>query len=244
MAINNIVTDPTLNLALETSSQTREQAIVLLDLIDNHAPAPSPTSDFQLQISKQQKLLLTYLAQLRGLHRDAHVDARETKAVTAEARQEVDKLHLQLQNLYYEQRHLQGEIAACESYEFVSLNSLSCPELIYDSHPYQQLPLIPVEQFLAEHPEHADADDITLTVARINHEHAERETLEAQRQGLLRKKQGLIADNKKRKDDLANLDKDLEKFIDVCAMLFGHDLALTLLVQAAKPIQKMFEKVV
>jgi len=37
-------------------------------------------------------------------------------------RQEVDKLHLQLQNLYYEQRHLQGEIAACESYEYVSIH--------------------------------------------------------------------------------------------------------------------------
>jgi THO complex subunit 5 len=77
------------------------------------------------------------------------------------------------------------------------------------------LPLIPIEQFLAEHPEHADADENELTIARIDHEHAERLALEEQRQGLLKKKQGLIADNKKRKDDLANLDKDLEKFIDV-----------------------------
>ena len=61
--------------------------------------------------------------------------------------------------------------------------------------------------------------------ARINQEHAEREGLESQRQGLLRKKQSLIAENKKRKDDLASLDQDLEKFID-----------------AAKPIQTIFEK--
>ena len=120
MAVDDIVTDPSLKLALETSRQTREQAIALLDLVSD-APSTSPTHDFQLQISKQQKLLLTYLAQLRGLHRDAHVGARETKALTAEARQEVDKLHLQLQNLYYEQRHLQGEISACESYEYVAL---------------------------------------------------------------------------------------------------------------------------
>lgn len=72
-----------------------------------------------------------------------------------------------------------------------------------------------MEEFLALHPEHADADEIALTVARIEHEHAERETLEQQRQGLLKKKQGLIADNKKRKDDLASLDKQLENFIDV-----------------------------
>jgi hypothetical protein len=35
-------------------------------------------------------------------------------------------LHLQLQNLYYEERHLRGEIAACESYEYV---------LAYESFP-------------------------------------------------------------------------------------------------------------
>lgn len=120
MAVEDIVTDPSLKLALDTSRQTREQAIALLDLVSD-APPGSHTQDFHLQISKQQKLLLTYLAQLRGLHRDAHVGARETKALTAEARQEVDKLHLQLQNLYYEQRHLQGEISACESYEYVLL---------------------------------------------------------------------------------------------------------------------------
>ena len=53
-------------------------------------------------------------------------------------------------------------------------------------------------------------------VARIDHERAEREALEQQRQELLKRKAKLIAENKKRKDDLANLDKDLERFIDVC----------------------------
>lgn len=52
-------------------------------------------------------------------------------------------------------------------------------------------------------------------VARIDHERSEREALEQQRQELLKRKQKLIADNKRRKDDLANLDNDLEKFIDV-----------------------------
>jgi hypothetical protein len=52
-------------------------------------------------------------------------------------------------------------------------------------------------------------------VARINHEYAEREKLEQARQELLKRKQALIAENKKRKDDLANLDLDLERFIDV-----------------------------
>ncbi|KAH8602869.1 Fms-interacting protein-domain-containing protein [Bisporella sp. PMI_857] len=204
MAVDDIVADPALKRALEVSNRTRDQAIALLDLVSSASPTP-------IEISKQQKLLIAYLAQLRGLHRDAHVGARETKAATAEMRQEVDKLHLHLQNLYYEQRHLQGEIDACESYD----------------HKYMQLPLIPVEQFKAEHPEHADADEDALMIARIDHEHAGRLALEEERQALLKKRQGLIAENKKRKDDLANLDRDLEKFID-----------------AAKPIQKLFEKVV
>ena len=48
-------------------------------------------------------------------------------------------------------------------------------------------------------------------VARINHEHAEREKLEQARQELLKRKQALITENNKRKEDLASLDQDLEK---------------------------------
>lgn len=76
-----------------------------------------------------------------------------------------------------------------------------------------------MEEFLALHPEYVDADEITLTIARIDHEHAERLALEEQRQLLLKKKLGLTAENKKRKDKLADLDKDLEKFIDVCFLI-------------------------
>ena len=84
------------------------------------------------------------------------------------------------------------------------------------SHKYLSLPLIPVEEFLALHPEHNETNEHELMIARINHEHAEREKLEQARQELLKRKQALIAENKKRKDDLANLDQDLERFIDVC----------------------------
>lgn len=86
----------------------------------------------------------------------------------------------------------------------------------HSSHKYLQLPLIPIEEFLAQHPEHSNADENELMYARIEHERAERETLESRRQELLKRKQKLIAENTRRKDDLANLDQDLEKFIDVC----------------------------
>jgi THO complex subunit 5 len=122
---------------------------------------------------------------------------------------------------------------------WVSYNS----PLIHCSHKYQQLPLIPVEEFLAQHPEHQDDDENTLMVARIDHERAEREALEQQRQELLKRKQKLIADNKRRKDDLANLDNDLEKFIDVSILDVPLRIVFLLIFsQAAKPIQKLFEK--
>ncbi|KAI0395758.1 Fms-interacting protein-domain-containing protein [Xylariaceae sp. FL0594] len=209
MAVEDIVTDPELATVLAASRDARIQALNLVDHIAAVGPIEAASTEAQLETSKQQKLLITNLAQLRGLHRAANFSARQTKAQTSDARQEVDRLHLQLQNLYYEQRHLQGEIAACESYD----------------HSYQQLPLIPVEEFLALKPEHVNDDENTLMVARIEHERTEREALEQNRMELLKQKQKLIADNKRRKDDLDNLDKELEKFID-----------------SAKPITKLFDK--
>ncbi|ODM23700.1 hypothetical protein SI65_01289 [Aspergillus cristatus] len=211
MAISKIVTDPSLLPVLQTSAETQEQCKKLLSLLNPTADVSPPESleNLALAVSRQQKQLFAVLAQLRGQNRDAIFRVRDTKQSTAEARQEIDRLHLQLQNLYYEQRHLTGEIAACESYD----------------HKYLSLPLIPVEEFLALHPEHKESNEHELMIARINHEHAEREKLEQARQELLKRKQALIAENKKRKDDLASLDQDLERFID-----------------AAKPIQKLFEK--
>lgn len=211
MAICDVVSDPSLLPVLRTSAETQAQCQKLLSMLD---PASAPSSPAEserarLAVSKQQKLLFALLAQLRGQNRDAILRVRETKQATAEARQEIDRLHLQLQNLYYEQKHLMGEITACESYD----------------HKYLALPLIPVEEFFELFPQHRESSEHELMIARINHEHAEREKLEQARQELLKRKQALIAENNKRKEDLANLDQDLERFID-----------------AAKPIQKTFEK--
>lgn len=102
--------------------------------------------------------------------------------------------------------------------------------------------MISSEQFIAEHPEHAESDDTTLTKARIAHEHKERVTLEEQRQVLLKKKQALIAGNQKRKDDLANLDKDLEKFIDVCCLPTVIRILLILLNRLQNPFRRPSRK--
>jgi hypothetical protein len=79
-------------------------------------------------------------------------------------------------------------------------------------HKYTSLPLIPEEEFLALHPEHQHTDPHNLMIARLKNEKVVREELEKQRTELLVKKQALIAENKKRKDDLASLDEQLKKF--------------------------------
>ena len=119
MAIDNIVSDPSLGAVLQTANHAGDEAASLLDLIASVLQSDEGclTPEAQGDVLKQQKRMLTNIAQLRGLHRAANFNARETKAVTAEARHEVDRLHLQLQNLYYEQRHLRNEILACNSYE-------------------------------------------------------------------------------------------------------------------------------
>lgn len=118
MAIRDIVTDESLLPVLRTSAETWARCEELLaQLNPDSIPPGTSAQDLALAVSKQQKVLFAVLAQLRGQNREAIFRVRDTKQATAEARQEIDRLHLQLQNLYYEQKHLTGEIAACESYE-------------------------------------------------------------------------------------------------------------------------------
>jgi THO complex subunit 5 len=77
-----------------------------------------------------------------------------------------------------------------------------------------RLPLVSVEQFLDEFPEHRAATEHDLMTARIDHEHQVRLKLEERRQEKLKQKQKLIAEVKKGKDDLTKLDTMVEKFIE------------------------------
>lgn len=120
---DNIISDSYLRSVLDASTHTRQQCLDLIDLVEANALTSSASTppESPLEALKHQKLLLANLALLRGLNRNAIIKVRNTKQGTAEARQEIDRLHLHLQNLYYEERHLRGEISACESYECVAL---------------------------------------------------------------------------------------------------------------------------
>jgi THO complex subunit 5 len=82
------------------------------------------------------------------------------------------------------------------------------------SHKYTKLHLIPVEEFLERFPQHADASEHDLMVARIEHEHQERKAQEDLRLAKLKQKQVLINEVKRGKDDLTKLDSMVEKFVE------------------------------
>jgi len=187
-----IITDAFLLPILRTSTATRENALAILSAIEDGASA--------LELSVLQKTLYAQLAQLRGQNRRLAHAVRATKATTADSRSAVDTLHLSLQNLYYEEQHLLGEIEACDAYP----------------HPYAVLPLIKEDEFFATFPDMQNDDDETVMQARIEHEGFMRKELENQRIALARRKQDLVAANAKRKEELGQLDRDLEAFIEVC----------------------------
>jgi THO complex subunit 5 len=118
MTNDDIVKDPFLRATLAASHASQNHVLSMIESSQSTLPDKTSLSQEELvQHSKNTKKLTAHLAQLRGMYRDAIMGVRKTKHDTAEARSEVDDLHLQLQNLLYEQRHLVGEIEACESYE-------------------------------------------------------------------------------------------------------------------------------
>ncbi|KAK5129157.1 hypothetical protein LTR08_003798 [Meristemomyces frigidus] len=198
----SLITDPLLRAVLDSAARAREQSLAILDLLDAYhaSPSPSPpttTLEQQLALSAQQKLLTTHLAKLRGLNRQAVFGVRATKVETGERRQEIDGLHLQLQNLYYEERHLRGEIGGCVGFD----------------HRYAHLPLTPREDFLAAHPGFRESSDHDLTIARIGDELQARKALEEQRVLAGMRKAELVMAVGGKREELARLDAGVEKWL-------------------------------
>jgi hypothetical protein len=68
---------------------------------------------------------LTLFSQLRAQHRQACQSQLSDKASTQDARTEMDRAQLELQNLMYEQQHLSREIKKCLEYEWALRYTLS-----------------------------------------------------------------------------------------------------------------------
>lgn len=244
MSATSIITDPVLTSVLAAAHETRQQCNSILDFISSqNASTSASTAVYEdTHLLTAQKTLSTRLAILRGLNRKAILSVRNTKHETSEKRQEIDALHLQLQNLYYEQRHLRGEIRACEDYEFVF--SIPIPHLHttidsnqnkknQNSHKFPLLNMLPASEFLSQHPEDfaldTSEDDHDLTIARIEDEHAARKELDGRIQELTKQREALMRKNDVEKAQLAALDESLEKWI-----MGGKEKIEKLLVEGRK----------
>ncbi|KAH7355854.1 hypothetical protein BKA66DRAFT_429470 [Pyrenochaeta sp. MPI-SDFR-AT-0127] len=150
------------------------------------------------EIEKREKYIRAQLSIIKSLYRQSVLKVREEKAKTSDDRAVNDALILGLHNLKYEEQSLRSEISAAENYD----------------HKYMKLPLITVNDFLEEFPDHHNSTEHGLMTARIEHEHQVRVKLEERRQEKLKQKQKLIAEVKKGKDDLTKLDTMVEKFIE------------------------------
>lgn len=61
----------------------------------------------------QRRSSVLLFTQLRQLNRLSNLHCKETRDSTQEKKLGIDELHLQLQNLQYEAKHLQKEITSC-----------------------------------------------------------------------------------------------------------------------------------
>ncbi|KAB8337102.1 hypothetical protein FH972_021406 [Carpinus fangiana] len=208
--LSTLVEEPFLVDLLQTSAAAKKEMLALLDTFftDPASDDPDELNAQALSLTESQRKLYSHIALLRSQNRRLAHAVRNTKAQTGASRAEVDRLHLSLQNLYYEQRHLTGEIDACENFE----------------HTYSKLPLIPLQDFFVRFPEWLDegrvdeegegAGEVELMRARIEEEHRERTELEEKRKELLKRKMELERANVKRKEKLSKLDSDLETFMN------------------------------
>jgi len=197
----DLVTDSQLASVIAVADQACQNALALLELIESHPPTADDSKSLvddsvEQECSALQNNLAYTLAIVRKGHRDAALEVRETKQATADARHEIDALHLHFQNLLYEERHLMGEINAAESYD----------------HKYTSLPLIPLPEFVSLFPEYAEKAEHEVMIGRIEHEHKVRIEMEGRRQELLKRKQELVKENQKRKERMDKLVVDVEKF--------------------------------
>ena len=74
--------------------------------------------------------------------------------------------------------------------------------------------MVPAQVFVAQHPEHSESSDHDLTIARIQDEHAARQALDGQRKQLQTAKDALVKETNGKKDELAKLDGEMEKWVN------------------------------
>jgi len=159
---------------------------------------------------------MALMGRLKSLNRASNTATRVAKEKTAEARQEMDQSHLNLQNLLYEKRHLEREIEKCR--QFASI--------------YQDVPLYSVDDFRLLAPQEARteqvlSDDHQLMLNRLSFELAERQRLDLRKKELMQCKEDLLKESKSKLSTMDNVKSHIET-----------------LMKAASDIQKKVDELV
>ncbi|KAM6965734.1 THO complex subunit 5 homolog [Aplochiton taeniatus] len=127
----------------------------------------SGAKDGCVEVEEKRMQSCIHFMSLKKFNRLAHMRLKRGRDQTHEAKQRVDVLHLQLQNLLYEVMHLQKEISKC--LEFKSK--------------HEEIDLVSVEEFYQEAPKEITRPHITesdphqLTLARLDWELEQRKRL-------------------------------------------------------------------
>ncbi|KAM3610259.1 uncharacterized protein V6R79_001498 [Siganus canaliculatus] len=142
-----------------------ERLSTLMSEIQDLKASGAKEGSAEIEQRRMQSCIL--FMNLKKLNRLAHMRLKKGRDQTHEAKQRVDVLHLQLQNLLYEVLHLQKEISKC--LEFKSK--------------HEEIDLVTEEEFYDEAPQEISRPNLTksdphqLTLARLDWELEQRKRL-------------------------------------------------------------------
>ncbi|MGH0131060.1 UNVERIFIED_CONTAM: hypothetical protein FKN15_030222 [Acipenser sinensis] len=175
-----------------------------------HELKSSSSKDSAAEMEERRMQSCIHFMTLKKLNRVAHMRLKKGRDQTHEAKQRVDALHLQLQNLLYEVMHLQKEINKC--LEFKSK--------------HEEIELVSVEEFRRDapqeisRPEISGADPHQLTLCRLDWELEQRKRLA-----------------EKYKESLASKEKIMKGIEIKKEYLSSLQPRLTEIMQASRPVQ-------
>ncbi|KAF9966564.1 hypothetical protein BGZ70_001925 [Mortierella alpina] len=146
---------------------------------------------------RKGRLLLTLL---KVANRNALQHERNLRNDLTDQKLGVGKVDLGYQNIKYQRKYLLNEIARCHDMETF----------------YQDVPLVPLEQFLQSAPEELRnaTDERQLMINRLQFELEERKRFDAEKRRLLAVKVQLTKANKARKAQITKIENQLESYIE------------------------------
>lgn len=150
--------------------------------------------------------IMARLVELRVWNRAAQGVVAGAKEATFTSRSAVESRQLSRQNLYYQHKHLRGEIERCEDFE----------------SRHENLDLVPESEFLESHPEAKELDEHQYILARLKDEEERRLELFVVKTRLQETRNRLAAEVKSLKEHLEDekaFSVHMDRILDACEPL-------------------------